>query len=286
MDPIVVFAGATILYLVFRGRSAPEPVPVVPIKPAIPNPSAPPNGVYPDAGMTLTRAQQILIALGYDLGASGADGKYGPKTRAALLAYQKSKGLSTHGYLDTPTAQALLTDAPSTAKTVQGAPQSLGHGAGYTIGFNSRGLAGNVEMLSACQKNSAVNESGGCQADFALGYATGFEQGAFDRGFKDGFDQLVEPAGNSSYRSGYVSGAKARLELGDEPVSDDPADWGDKYTKSVMGDTVFWDDEGGGNVSGLARSSARTARVAGVDLLMVSRERPERMRVDRSERMR
>ncbi|MFN3858742.1 MAG: lytic murein transglycosylase [Caulobacter sp.] len=44
-----------------------------------------------------TEAQKALTALGYDTG--GVDGAVGPKTRAAVRAWQKSRGLPADGYL-------------------------------------------------------------------------------------------------------------------------------------------------------------------------------------------
>lgn len=41
--------------------------------------------------------QERLIEFGYDLGPSGADGKFGNKTKAAVMAFQKSFGLTADG---------------------------------------------------------------------------------------------------------------------------------------------------------------------------------------------
>jgi len=43
-----------------------------------------------DSGEDIKKLQQELIAQGYDLGAAGADGIYGPKTQAAFEAYKKA----------------------------------------------------------------------------------------------------------------------------------------------------------------------------------------------------
>jgi hypothetical protein len=51
------------------------------------------------------RAQTRLQALGYSVG--NADGILGPRTRAALLKYQRAKGLAESGKLDPATLQAL-----------------------------------------------------------------------------------------------------------------------------------------------------------------------------------
>lgn len=50
-----------------------------------------------DKGDTVRHLQRLLIALGYDLGASGADGDFGSKTDAAVRAFQKANGLVADG---------------------------------------------------------------------------------------------------------------------------------------------------------------------------------------------
>lgn len=52
--------------------------------------------------------QTVLIALGYDLGPSGADGQLGVKTQSALRAFQKAMGLATDGIAGPKTKAKLL----------------------------------------------------------------------------------------------------------------------------------------------------------------------------------
>lgn len=52
-------------------------------------------------------AQSCLAAAGYDLGRSGVDGKHGPMTAKAVMAFQRSKGLDPTGRLDQQTLWAL-----------------------------------------------------------------------------------------------------------------------------------------------------------------------------------
>lgn len=54
---------------------------------------------------TVKRAQQALAAAGYDPGAP--DGKAGPRTAAAVRAFQKDKGIPVTGTVDTATLNAL-----------------------------------------------------------------------------------------------------------------------------------------------------------------------------------
>ena len=54
---------------------------------------------------TRRRIQQGLAAGGFDPG--GADGLFGPRTRAAIRRWQSSRGVRSTGYLDGPSAEAL-----------------------------------------------------------------------------------------------------------------------------------------------------------------------------------
>jgi hypothetical protein len=57
--------------------------------------------------VTVVEAQKLLIELGFDLGPWGADGKFGKKTREALISFQQLHGLPAHGDLDAPTQKAM-----------------------------------------------------------------------------------------------------------------------------------------------------------------------------------
>ena len=76
----------------------PTPVPVTPTRPTIRKGSA---------NEYVTEAQRKLIELGYDLGNSGADGKFGAKTEAAVKAFQKASGLKADGIVGKDTWGAL-----------------------------------------------------------------------------------------------------------------------------------------------------------------------------------
>lgn len=51
--------------------------------------------------------QSALIASGYDVGPTGADGKLGPKTTAAIKKYQADHGLTPTGSVDDATKDVL-----------------------------------------------------------------------------------------------------------------------------------------------------------------------------------
>ena len=61
------------------------------------------------SGEYVTLLQTKLIQLGYDVGATGADGRYGAKTEAAVKAFQKDHGLVADGITGPRTWEALQT---------------------------------------------------------------------------------------------------------------------------------------------------------------------------------
>lgn len=63
--------------------------------------------------MDVAEIQRALIARGYDLGPSGADGDAGPKTIAAVTAFQKTAGLVADGIAGPKTQAALASATPS-----------------------------------------------------------------------------------------------------------------------------------------------------------------------------
>ena len=62
-------------------------------------------------GDAVRQMQELLIAAGYDVGSKGADGKFGPATESALLAYQADHGLKADGICG-PKTWAELDKAP------------------------------------------------------------------------------------------------------------------------------------------------------------------------------
>ena len=49
------------------------------------------------SGTEVEKLQNALIAAGYDVGSTKADGVYGKNTEAAVKAYQKDNGLTVDG---------------------------------------------------------------------------------------------------------------------------------------------------------------------------------------------
>jgi len=54
------------------------------------------------SGPRVSQAQQRLVEFGFDIGASGVDGHFGPDTNAAVVEWQQSVGLSNTGRLYAP----------------------------------------------------------------------------------------------------------------------------------------------------------------------------------------
>ena len=66
------------------------------------------TGTYPPALYGLVKQIQTnLVNSGYDIGPTGIDGKYGPRTEAAVRKYQKDKGIKVDGVVGPETMKAL-----------------------------------------------------------------------------------------------------------------------------------------------------------------------------------
>lgn len=79
-------------------------------------------------GDDVVYCQDILMALGYDLGSGGADGIFGEKTKKAIMEFQKSKGLGVDGIVGPMTWEALENAVSSRDDGGQGQDLAL-----YTI---------------------------------------------------------------------------------------------------------------------------------------------------------
>lgn len=92
--------------------SPPPPVVIVtppagPAAPPVPATISGPNLKRGSAGARVALVQQRLLSLGYSLGKSGADGKFGPDTETAVKAFQRSNGLGVDGIVGPATQVAL-----------------------------------------------------------------------------------------------------------------------------------------------------------------------------------
>jgi formylglycine-generating enzyme required for sulfatase activity len=96
---------------------APAPTPAVAIMPppAPPATAPAPSAEAIEAAMTLSpdqrrQVQGWLLALGFD--PRGVDGQFGPGTRGAIRAFQRSKSLPETGFLTAETVAGLAADGP------------------------------------------------------------------------------------------------------------------------------------------------------------------------------
>ena len=65
-------------------------------------------------GSYVTLAQTKLIQQGYDCGKTGADGKFGANTEAAVIKFQTDHGINPDGIIGQSTWDALQNPQPST----------------------------------------------------------------------------------------------------------------------------------------------------------------------------
>lgn len=80
-----------------------------------PNPNQTLYNVDNYSAAYIREVQQLLIAAGYSVGPSGADGSHGPDTNKAIRAYQKDRGLVVDGLPGQATITSLRGGKPSSA---------------------------------------------------------------------------------------------------------------------------------------------------------------------------
>ena len=102
------------------------------------------------SGSDVSSMQQMLIDKGYDVGATGADGKFGPKTAAAVKQFQQDFGLQADGIAGDQTMSALnrLGAKPSAAPVPGGARPTVGAPGGMPAASPATGGRGdgNAEL--------------------------------------------------------------------------------------------------------------------------------------------
>jgi N-acetyl-anhydromuramyl-L-alanine amidase AmpD len=82
------------------------------------------RGIYPDQAIedvwtpfeTVRQRQRALIALGFSLGASGADGAWGARSRTALTLFQRHEGLVQNGLWSTFVSRAVFRELKAAGK--------------------------------------------------------------------------------------------------------------------------------------------------------------------------
>lgn len=114
--------------------------------------------------------QKQLNALGQDPPLA-VDGVYGPKTRAAVIAFQQSKGLVPDGIVGPKTCAALGIE--------DGSPSSSSGNAASTMGFT---LSPTVQKYYTIAKNAA-QQAGMTEQQFQYTFTVAMGEGGFGEGW-------------------------------------------------------------------------------------------------------
>ena len=146
------------------------------------------NGPVVEEGLGLNRAarrqiQLDLSAKGFDPG--GADGLFGPRTRAAIRSWQSARGIRSTGYLDGPQVEALHNRSVSQPSA------------------SSRAGAGQSEQLEVVFWQSIVNSTN--PADFEA-YLEQFPNGVFRALAQNRLVSLRSSAGGEAAATGPLVG--------------------------------------------------------------------------------
>lgn len=90
---------------------------------------------YGSSGSDVRELQNALIAAGYDVGSTGADGIYGAKTQAAVTRYQQDNGLAVDGIAGVQTKGSLYRDDNKQEDTAETYSTRYVQPAAYTGGW-------------------------------------------------------------------------------------------------------------------------------------------------------
>jgi TPR repeat protein len=88
-----------------------------------------------------------------------ADGLYGPKTRAAIEAFQQQQGLPVTGQVSPQLATQIgraLSEAPTTRKRPEDASSGIATGTGFVISASGH-LVTNAHVVTGCKKTTLAN---------------------------------------------------------------------------------------------------------------------------------
>jgi Putative peptidoglycan binding domain/CHAP domain len=168
-----------------------------------------------DIGADVAEAQRLLTTKGFSPGA--ADGSFGPKTRSAVVAFQRSKGLTADGVI-----------GPNTWKALRAGTTTGGASLGAKMLETARAELGNVE---------ATNNNDGAILKYPRYFGRGREAWCAD--FVSWVSQHSGGKMNNPYTPSIVNELKAK------------GTW--KTSNPQVGDLVLfdWDHNGVANHIGL-----------------------------------
>jgi peptidoglycan hydrolase-like protein with peptidoglycan-binding domain len=151
-----------------------------------------------DGGAAVKTLQRRLAAAGFDPG--GVDGKFGPRTEAALRAYQKKAGLEVTGRADLETATALLNEPARTLpSTPRGANGRLADSVLSAVGDGKRMY---TPAARAFGRMDDAATAAGHDLHVNSGYRTYAEQAALYQAYRNGTGNLAAAPGRSTHGLG------------------------------------------------------------------------------------
>jgi peptidoglycan hydrolase-like protein with peptidoglycan-binding domain len=151
-----------------------------------------------DSGPAVRALQRRLLAAGVDPGP--ADGKFGPRTQAAVRAFQRAHHLAVTGRTDLDTATALLN------QPVRALPPTP-HGSNGRLPASELTGVGDGERMyrpaaQAFGRMDAAATAAGHDLHVNSGYRTYAEQAALYRAYRNGTGNLAAPPGHSTHGLG------------------------------------------------------------------------------------
>jgi peptidoglycan hydrolase-like protein with peptidoglycan-binding domain len=151
-----------------------------------------------DSGAAVTALQRRLAAAGFDPGP--ADGRFGPKTGAALTAFQRARHLDPTGHTDLETATALL-NAPARAlpATPAGTNGRLPDSVLTSVGDGRRMY---TPAAQAFGRMDDAARAAGHDLHVNSGYRTYGEQAALYQAYRNGTGNLAAAPGRSTHGLG------------------------------------------------------------------------------------
>jgi len=151
-----------------------------------------------DSGAAVRALQRRLLAAGVDPGP--VDGRFGPRTAAAVLAFQKAHHLHVTGRADLDTATALLNQPVRKLPPItRGSNGRLPAGELAGVGDGERMY---VPAARTFRRMDAAATAAGHNLHVNSGYRTYAEQAALYQAYLNGTGNLAVPPGHSTHGLG------------------------------------------------------------------------------------